>query len=207
MDDRRFRPMGLKGGENAQYDDIGQMTLMRRGFLAMLSHDGEDGEGKKADRYVSVRHVEKKKQKRPTQKDFKERETWTVEQLAAQEDQDRQERENHKHEGESINTEMRTTKKRIEFRSGDNVVGYYDKDASRWVFIGEVKLGSEDADHPVYGVNGGLGKTTKQSGSGAVLVKAPLPGPPTSLDMAPLAARDAQIAALEARIAALEARL
>ena len=42
MDDRRHRPMGLKPGENAQYDDIGQMTLMRRNGTYVLSLDSED---------------------------------------------------------------------------------------------------------------------------------------------------------------------
>ena len=42
MDDRRYRPMGLKEGENAQYDDLGQMTLLRRAGLFLLSLDGPD---------------------------------------------------------------------------------------------------------------------------------------------------------------------
>src|SRR5580765_5862221 len=80
MDDGRFRPMGLKPGENSQYDDLGQMTLMRRNGLYLLSLDSEDesqqqqgGQGKadsgggqstKVERMVSLRHVEKKKQER-----------------------------------------------------------------------------------------------------------------------------------------------
>jgi len=132
MEDRRFRPMGLKPGENAQYDDIGQMTLMRRGFLAMLSHDGEDGQGKKAERYVSVRHVEKKREKRPTPKQLAERERWSPEQLAAQEETDRKERENHKHEGETVNTEVRASKSKVEFRTGNNVVGHYNAGGKEW---------------------------------------------------------------------------
>jgi hypothetical protein len=117
---------------------------------------------------VSVRHVEKQKQKRGQsgggqgggQQDFK-------------------------HEGESVNTEMRVSKNRIEFRSGDTVVGYYDKSSATWCFIGKVKLGTESASHPVYGVNGGLGMTSDPSGNDAVLINAPKPGPPTSLDTKP----------------------
>lgn len=44
IDDRRHRPMGLKPGENAQYDDQGQMTLLRRTGLFLLSLD-DDGSG------------------------------------------------------------------------------------------------------------------------------------------------------------------
>src|SRR5262245_48073311 len=41
--DRRYRPRGPKPGETAQYDDIGQMTLMRRNGLYLLSMDGAGG--------------------------------------------------------------------------------------------------------------------------------------------------------------------
>lgn len=84
MDDRRYRPMGLKQGENAQYDDLGQMTILRRTGLYLLSldgpddsqqqssggaapgqHDGSSGGGQTVQRFVSIRHVEKQKQQRP----------------------------------------------------------------------------------------------------------------------------------------------
>jgi hypothetical protein len=81
--------------------------------------------------------------------------------------------------------EVRVTSGRIEFRDGDTVVGYYDKQNKRWSFSGEMRLGADDASHPVYGVNGGKGMTTVPSGAGAVLVKAPKPGPPTSMDLEP----------------------
>jgi phage gp45-like len=62
VDDRRHRPMGLKPGENAQYDDIGQMTLLRRAFTAILSLDSKDEKtGKMVERFVSLRHVQKEK--------------------------------------------------------------------------------------------------------------------------------------------------
>jgi phage gp45-like len=173
IDDRRHRPRLLKPGENAQYDDIGQMSLLRRGFAALLSHDGEDYEGNKKERFASLRHVVKKKQERPKSSG------------ASGGGQQQQQEQDFKHEGEQVNTEVRTTAKRIEFRVGDTVVGYYDKENSRWVFIGEVRLGDENADNPIYGVNGGVGMTTKPSGAGAVLVKAPQPGPPTSQDAQP----------------------
>ena len=65
IDDRRHRPMGLKPGENAQYDDIGQMTLLRRDATHVLSLDSQDENGNQVTRYVSIRHVEKQKQQRP----------------------------------------------------------------------------------------------------------------------------------------------
>lgn len=181
VDDRRHRPRNMKPGENAQYDDIGQMTLMRRTGLYLLSLDSEDktdkkSKGEKKERMVSMRHVEKKKQERPKPQQ---------QGSGGGGQQQEQQEEDFKHEGESVNTEVRCTKKKISFFSGEDEVGYYDKENKRWVFIGEVKLGSADASHPVYGVVGGVGKTTVPAGDGAVLVVAPRPGPPTSQDTAP----------------------
>jgi phage gp45-like len=210
VDDRRHRPMGLKPGENAQYDDIGQMTLLRRTGLFLLSLDGDQsqqsGGGKDAsggsssqstERMVSIRHVEKQKQQRGKvgasggggsgggSGGSSSRTIEITEQAAAGGQQSKQSKQDYKHEGETVNNEMRVTKKRIEFRSGDDVVGYYDKQSKTWCFIGKVKLGTESASHPVYGVNQGLGMTTDPNGSDAVLVNAPKPGPPTSQDERP----------------------
>jgi len=225
MDDRRYRPMGLKPGENSQYDDLGQMTLLRRTGLYLLSLDNPeessqgsgaapgqhaDSQQQNPERFVSIRHVEKKKQERPKrgqQGSSGASGGGASAGTQAASGQGGSQSKDHKHEGESVNNEMRVSKKRIEFRTGDNVVGYYDKASSTWCFIGKVKLGSESAQHPVYGVNGGVGKTSDPNGSDAVLVNAPKPGPPTSLDGQPFEARDARIEALEARIAALESRL
>lgn len=170
MDDRRHRPMGLKPGENAQYDDIGQMTLMRRNGLFLLTLDSEDesqssqggqsggatptqqaaasggssSQGKKVERMVSLRHVEKKKQERkkqqPQQQDQGSGGTpattqmLTAEQQATQSQggQQGQSQQDFKHEGEAVNTEVRCTKNRIEFRAGDKVVGYYDVAKKEW---------------------------------------------------------------------------
>jgi hypothetical protein len=234
VDDRRHRPMGMKPGESFQYDHQGQGTLIRNFATFMLSldddgsgqqpgavmlkdKDGKDtGQSQQQERYASVRHVVKKKQDRNSGSSPQANlQTWAdagydINAMSADERAaaaSSPNRENYKHEGDTVNTEMRTTAKRIEFRSGDNVVGYYDKGSSKWVFIGEVHLGSEDASHPIYGVNGGVGMTTATSGSGAVLVNATKPGPPTSMDGQPFEARDAEIAALKERVAALEARI
>jgi phage gp45-like len=209
VDDRRHRPMGLKPGENAQYDDIGQMTLLRRTGLFLLSLDGDQsqqsGGGKDAsggsssqstERMVSIRHVEKQKQQRGKVgasggggsgggSGGSSSRTIEITEQAAAGGQQSKSKQDYKHEGETVNNEMRVTKKRIEFRSGDDVVGYYDKQSKTWCFIGKVKLGTESASHPVYGVNQGLGMTTDPNGSDAVLVNAPKPGPPTSQDERP----------------------
>jgi len=204
LDDRRHRPMGLKPGESAQYDDIGQMTLLRRNGTFVLSLDSEEKpskadsgtkpgqhaeapKGKMVERMVSIRHVEKKKQERQQSKPSGDQGGGVKAgtQAAAGQSQSSSQKD-YKHEGETVNTEVRLTKNRIEFRVGDEVVGYYDKGAKRWSFTGEVKLGADDAKHPVYGVgDAGTGMTTKKTGEGAVLVTAPEPGPPTSLDTEP----------------------
>ena len=182
MDDRRFRPMGLKPGENTQYDDQGQMTLLRRKGVYVLSLDSEDesqksgsgsdgskagesgsGQGQKVERMVSLRHVEKKKQERqksqskaspgtravaafPLSEDMTTEQRIAViarraalrEQLREAEDraaeQDSKSKEDFKHEGDKVNTEVRCTKNRIEFRTGDRVVGYYDVKEDKWYF-------------------------------------------------------------------------
>lgn len=196
MDDRRYRPMGLKPGENAQYDDVGQMTLLRRTGVYVLTNDNAEdsqqsqsggasagqqdtssGSQQQTERFVSVRHVEKKKQDRPKRGGGQQGQSGGQSSSQSQ--------QNFKHEGESVNLEMRVSKKRIEFRSGDTVVGYYDKASSTWVFIGKVKLGSESASDPVYGAHGGVGNITDSGGSDAVFVNAPKPGPPTALDTEP----------------------
>jgi hypothetical protein len=235
IDDRRHRPLGMKPGESFQYDHQGQGTLVRLGatYLLSLDDDGngqapggkmlrdaegrETGQSEKQERFASLRHVVKKKQdrKKGGGTPAGNLRTWAdaghdISKFTAEERAQAERAPNHedyKHEGDSVNTEVRTTAKRIEFRSGDDVVGYYDKGAKKWVFVGEIRLGKEDASHPIYGVNGGAGMTTKTSGDGAVLVDAPQPGPPTSLDGQPFEARDAEIAALKERVAALEARI
>jgi hypothetical protein len=224
MDDRRHRPMGLKPGESAQFDDQGMMTLIRRDAIHMLALDDQgDGNapgqyasqagGQQKQRYASIRHVVKQKQNRDQGSPSQNLKSWadsgvdlskaTPDELA--EMASAPNNENYKHEGDTINTEMRTTANRIEFRSGDTVVGYYDKQAKKWAFMGEIHLGAEDASHPAYGVSGGQGMTTVPSGDGAVLVNATKPGPPTSMDTDPLATEQ-RIIDLERRIAELEAR-
>jgi phage gp45-like len=211
VDDRRHRPMGLKPGENSQYDDIGQMTLMRRNGLYLLSTDNEDGEGKKADRMVSLRHVEKKKQERKpqvAQKSKFELERMTVRErqvhinALAQQAKDDQAKQDHKHEGESVNTELRVTKKKIEFYNGETQVGEHDKQSQKWNMKGkEFNATPSDGSHI-------SSKNVTINGSTGVGITGPttINGSPAAT-AATLQSHFDLVAALEARIAALEARL
>ncbi|MGY3130120.1 phage gp45-like [Bradyrhizobium sp. USDA 4501] len=197
MDDRRHRPRVMPPGSSAQYGpntDYGRSLT----YIKPSTKDDKDGGvymiAPHPDEYVSMRHIDNKKQPKPkTQQQGQQgggspggqsRDILNVASDASGGGQDQEEEYNH-HKGDGINTEIRCTKGRIEFRVGDDVVGYYDKDNKRWSFTGEMRLGDDNASHPVYGVNGGKGMTTKTSGSGAVLVTAPQPGPPTSEDVNP----------------------
>jgi len=161
VDDRRHRPMGLKAGESAQYDHQGQMTLVREKGLYMLSLD-DDGEGtapggkmlrdvegrktgksEKKERMVSLRHVEKKKQDREKggtpQKNLQ---TWIDagwDYFRASPDERAEKarapnHEDYKHEGETVNTEVRSTKNKIEIFDKDQVVAVYDRQSGQWTF-------------------------------------------------------------------------
>lgn len=151
MDDRRHRPMGLKPGENAQYDDLGQMTLLRRTGLFLLSLDDEQQQGSSGSastrdssgggsgssggtqRMVSLRHVEKKKQPRGTADKAETHDAGGLAAGAAQQAaQVKQSQQDFKHEGESVNHEIRVNKGRIEFFTGDKSVGHYDKQSNTW---------------------------------------------------------------------------
>lgn len=168
IDDRRVRPYNMKPGDAALYHASGteQKAYMSDdgAFLVSNNNASEEKNAQTKERFASLRHVNLAKQKHEIKKG---------DQVA-----------DHKHEGDTVNAEVRCTSNRIEFRVGDTVVGYYDKNAQRWSFTGEMRLGDDSASNPVYGV-AGSGKTTKTSGVGAVLVKATEPGPPTSLDTAP----------------------
>lgn len=127
VDDRRVRPYAMKEGETALYaaDGSGQMALHKKDGFYLVSLDDEkkqDQSGKETQkeqkRFVSMRHVNKKKQSRKIEKDKKP--------------------EDPKHEGESVNTEVRCTKDRIEFRAGDAVVGYYEKSSETWFLQGKI---------------------------------------------------------------------
>jgi phage gp45-like len=139
LDDRRHRPLGLKPGESFQYDHYGQGTLIRAAATYLLSLDteekGKDGKTKKTERFVSLRHVKKEKQERGKigNKSGQDK-VLTAEQQAAED----KKKEDFKHEGQTVNTEVRCSNNRIEFRAGDKVVGYYDVKEDTWFFTGKL---------------------------------------------------------------------
>jgi hypothetical protein len=121
VDDRRVRPYNMKEGEAAFYDPTGseQMTFFNEKGAYLVSLDGPDvkDKKKKKERFASIRHVAKDMQSHEVKKG--------------------QKREDYAHEGKTVNTEVRLTASRIEFRVGDSVVGYYDKSGSKWHFNGQ----------------------------------------------------------------------
>jgi hypothetical protein len=140
MDDRRYRPMGMKEGENGQYDDLGQMTLIRRTGLYLLSLDSPDdsqqqqssstpqakdgsSSGQVVKRFASLRHVNKQPQPRTQQSS-----------TTGGAPQSSQSQSDYQHEGQSVNTEVRTDATTIKVLDGTNVVAVYDKSAGTWTF-------------------------------------------------------------------------
>lgn len=135
VDDRRVRPYKLKEGETSLYaaSGTGQMVFHddNGSYLLATNNPPEQSQNNQnKDRFASLRHVEKKKQSREISQQ--------------QGSSSNQQQDDPKHAGETINTEVRTTKNRIEFRIGDTVVGYYDKDSNTWAFTGTVLLGDTD---------------------------------------------------------------
>lgn len=116
--DRRVQPM-LKPGESAQYamSGTGQMLLHNDAgsYLVVTNKPPKQSEdNQEKERYASMRHVDVDDEKRDLKDD--------------------EDAPDHKYEGKTINTEVRCTKNRIEFRVGDKVVGYYDKGDDAWYF-------------------------------------------------------------------------
>jgi hypothetical protein len=219
---------------------------MRRTGLFLLSLDTEEeqkkgsgkagesggGEKKKVERMVSLRHVEKKKQERqkPQGKatDANGRVLDRVEWEAYAADI-KKKNEDFKHEGETVNTEIRCTKNRIEFRAGDKVVGYYDVQKDEWEHKAKtIKNDASSISHKgvqyfdndihvmkkVYAMDGlkpGNGDWSSGSPSaGPSLMDSSIAGPPAPLPpdvQAYVARKQAQADALEARLAKMEARL
>lgn len=129
IDDRRVRPYGMKPGEGAFYaaSGTGQMLFHndKGSYLVAVDNPPEQSKNsEETERMASLRHVQKSKQKR----EIKEGE----------------EVEEHKHEGETVNFEVRVTKDRISFMEGENEVGYYK--GGTWCFKGRVMLGDDDEE-------------------------------------------------------------
>ena len=122
IDDRRVRPYNMKPGDAAFYHAAGteQKALLNDAgaFLIANNNASEEKDAKTKERFASLRHVTVEKQKREIKKG---------DQVP-----------DHKHEGDSVNLEVRCTSGRIEFRAGDTVVGYYESSSKTWCFIGDI---------------------------------------------------------------------
>lgn len=134
--DRRYRPLGLQQGENVQYDDIGQMTLLRRAGTFLLTLDGmggadEETPGSNQNRMMSLRHVMKDKQPRTPMSGGPqgggEGQTSASPEEAGQ----------FKHEGQQVNTEIRLTAQLIQICDGETAVAVYDRQAMSWSFYAQ----------------------------------------------------------------------
>jgi phage gp45-like len=144
VDDRRVRPYGMSEGEGAHYapDGSEQMVLFKENGTYIVGLDGKsvkDPKGKTT-RMVSLRHVNKKMQTHKIEKSQSSGSSGggsagaQATQLdAAGGSSGGQQKEKYKHEGDSVNTEVRNSKDKIEFYApGDKMVGSYDKAKKRW---------------------------------------------------------------------------
>lgn len=237
VDDRRVRPYDMSEGEGAFYapDGSEQMVLFKENGTYIMSLDNtsvKDKKNKKT-RFVSLRHVTKKMQTHKIE-DKKEESSGggsaagaSVEVLAEGGGQ-QQQKEKYKHEGESVNTEVRCTANRIEFRAGDNVVGYYDVQKNEWrhkasTIIQEASnishTGTQYFLKDVHVKGDLIVMEGYKPTNGAWLVRKPETGPQAAefglrddeplseSTLATIAQRKAEAEAFEARIAKLEERI
>ena len=149
VDDRRVRPYGMQPGEGAHYapDGSEQMQLFKEDGAYLISLDGpsvKDKDNKKT-RFASLRHVNKTMQTHKIEKSQNGSGGSSGGGASAQQLDSSGgsgggtgQQLKYKHEGDSVNTEVRCTGSRIEFRAGDTVVGYYDKAADTWFFKGKI---------------------------------------------------------------------
>jgi phage gp45-like len=156
VDDRRVRPYGMSEGEGAHYapDGSEQMVLFKETGTYVVSLDGPSVKDKKTKktRFVSLRHVSKKMQTHKIDDNSSQGQSsggsgGSATPSASTRDAtggssggsgSGQQKEKYKHEGDSVNTEIRCTASRIEFRAGDTVFGYFDKGSETWYFKGKV---------------------------------------------------------------------
>lgn len=141
VDDRRVRPYEMSEGEGAHYapDGSEQMVLFKENGTYVVSLDGKSVKDPKANktRFASLRHVTKKMQthkidKKQDQGSQQSGGAAQAQQFADSSSSGQQQKEKYKHEGDSVNTEVRVTANRIEFRAGDKLVGHYDKGSNTW---------------------------------------------------------------------------
>jgi phage gp45-like len=143
VDDRRVRPYGMSEGEGAHYapDGSEQMVLFKGNGTYIVSLDGKSVKDPKGNttRFASLRHVNKKMQTHKIEKQQSGGSSGGGSGASAQQldassggSSGGQQQEKYKHEGDSVNTEVRVSAKRIEFYNGDKIVGFYDKSNNTW---------------------------------------------------------------------------
>jgi phage gp45-like len=144
VDDRRVRPYGMSEGEGANYapDGSEQMVLFKENGTYIVGLDGKSVKDPKGNttRMVSLRHVNKKMQTHKIDKKQDQSSSGGSSGPSAQQldasggsSSGGQQQEKYKHEGDSVNTEVRNSKDKIEFYApGDKMVGSYDKSKKRW---------------------------------------------------------------------------
>jgi phage gp45-like len=141
VDDRRVRPYGMSEGEGAHYapDGSEQMVLFKGNGTYVVSLDGKSVKDpkEKATRFASLRHVNKKMQTHKIDSQQSGQSSGGGGASAQQLDagggsSGGQQQQKYKHEGDSVNTEVRVSAKRIEFYNGDKIVGFYDKGSNVW---------------------------------------------------------------------------
>ena len=117
VDDRRVRPYGMKPGRGAAYapDGSEQMVYFHQDGTFVVSLDGKSVEEPNGNRtrMVSLRHVTKDMQ------------THKIE-------EGQQQQEEYKHEGKTVNTEVRCTADKVEVIAG-GVKAVYTKSTDTWV--------------------------------------------------------------------------
>jgi phage gp45-like len=146
VDDRRVRPYGMSEGEGAHYapDGSEQMVLFKGNGTYIVSLDGKSVKDpkEKATRFASLRHVNKKMQTHKIEKSQSggggssggsSPSAQALDASGSSSGGSSQQKEKYKHEGDSVNTEVRSSVNKIEFYApGDKLVGVYDKSAKRW---------------------------------------------------------------------------
>lgn len=119
------------------------------GGASTLAAGGASGGQQKKERFASLRHVQKEKQSRKIQKKGGSSSGGgsggggasaggaSVSALAASggDSSGGGQQKEHKHEGEKVNTEVRTSKGKIEFYADDTLCGFYDKSKKRWTLF------------------------------------------------------------------------
>jgi phage gp45-like len=141
VDDRRVRPYGMSEGEGAHYapDGSEQMVLFKENGTYIVGLDGKSVKNPKGNttRMVSLRHVSKKMQTHKIEKSQSgDSSGGSAGAQATTRDASSgnsgQQQEKYKHEGDSVNTEVRVSAGKIEFYTGTKLVGVYDKGSDTW---------------------------------------------------------------------------